>query len=91
MLSVNKELLQLYWDIGNDILVSQAQEKWGAKVIPKLSKDLKSAFPDMRGFSERNLKYMRQFAEVYKEWEFVQVPLAQITWYHNIALLFPFG
>jgi predicted nuclease of restriction endonuclease-like (RecB) superfamily len=85
-LAVNQELVLLYWQIGCDILSRQHQQGWGAKVIEKLSKDLQQEFPDMKGFSSRNLKYMRTFAEAYPE-QIVQEVLAQITWYHNIALL----
>jgi hypothetical protein len=53
----------LYWRIGHEILMRQARESWGAKVIDRLSADLKTAFPEMKGFSPRNLKYMRAFAE----------------------------
>ena len=58
-----------------------------ARNIDRLSHDLREAFPDMRGFSPRNLKYMRAFAAAWPEREIVQEVLAQITWYHNIALL----
>ncbi|MFZ4084691.1 MAG: PDDEXK nuclease domain-containing protein [Vampirovibrionia bacterium] len=86
-LAVNKELVLLYWQIGNSILIKQEKEGWGSKIIEQLAKDLKSEFPLMKGFSVRNLKYMRSFAENYRDLEFVQVVLAQITWYHNITLL----
>ncbi|CAB3646241.1 hypothetical protein LMG22037_00613 [Paraburkholderia phenoliruptrix] len=62
-LSVNRELIGLYWQIGHDILERQERQGWGAKVIDRLASDLKAAFPDMRSFSPRNLKYMRAFAE----------------------------
>ena len=62
-LAVNRELVLLYWQIGRDILARQAQQGWGAKVIERLAHDLRAAFPDMKGFSPRNLKYMRAFAE----------------------------
>jgi len=65
ILSVNKELLQTYWEIGKTILQQQNQEDWGTKVIERLAKDLKSEFPDFQGLSLRNLKYMRAFAEAY--------------------------
>ena len=84
-LAVNRELVLLYWQIGREILARQDRESWGAKVIDRLAADLKRSFPDMRGFSPRNLKYMRAFAEAWAEEEFVQAVLAQITWYHNIA------
>jgi len=69
----------LYWQIGRDILDRQEREKWGAKVIDRLATDLKRSFPDMKGFSPRNLKYMRAFAEAWPEEPIVQAVLAQIT------------
>lgn len=86
-LSVNSELVLLYWHIGKDILKRQDEQGWGTKVITNLSHDLSSEFPQMKGFSIRNLKYMRGFAAAYPEEAFVQEALAQITWYHNITLL----
>jgi predicted nuclease of restriction endonuclease-like (RecB) superfamily len=86
-LAVNRELVLLYWQIGNDILTRQAQQGWGAKVIERLAQDLRSAFPDMKGFSPRNLKYMRAFAEAWPDALFVQEVLAQLPWYHQLALL----
>ncbi|WP_010244348.1 PDDEXK nuclease domain-containing protein [Acetivibrio cellulolyticus] len=87
VLAANKEFITRYWNIGNIILKHQNIEGWGSKIIDRLAKDLASEFPDLKGFSARNLKYMRKFAEEYKEIEFVQEVLAQITWYHNITLL----
>src|ERR1051325_5111185 len=69
--AVNRELVLLYWQIGRDILDRQQRESWGTKVIDRLATDLKREFPDMKGFSPRNLKYMRRFAEVWAEDEFV--------------------
>lgn len=101
-LAANKELLALYWDIGNLILSRQKKEGWGAKVIDRLSLDLQKELPGQQGFSPRNLKYMRAFAEAWPDGLFVQQPvaqtgasaasivqasLAQLTWYHHIALL----
>ena len=59
----------------------------GAKVVDRLSHDLRDEFPDLNGFSPRNLKYMRKFAEIWPEREIVQEALARITWYHNLALM----
>ncbi|OLP18726.1 hypothetical protein BST81_09085 [Leptolyngbya sp. 'hensonii'] len=87
VLAVNRELVLLYWQIGQEILHRQRQQGWGAKVIDQLAKDLGREFPEMQGFSSRNLKYMRAFAEAYPDAGIVQAVLAQITWYHNIALL----
>ena len=86
-LAVNRELVLLYWQIGRDILARQQQQGWGAKVIDTLAKDLRHEFPEMKGFSSRNLKYMRAFAQSYPDEQIVQGVLAQITWYHNLALL----
>jgi predicted nuclease of restriction endonuclease-like (RecB) superfamily len=87
VLSANAGMVLLYWDIGRIVLGRQNREGWGARVIDRLAADLRRAFPDMRGFSPRNLKYMRAFAAAWPDQSIVQGPLAQITWYHNIALL----
>ncbi len=86
-LAVNRELVSLYWQIGRDILARQAEQGWGAKVIDRLAHDLRVAFPEMKGFSPRNLKYMRAFAEAWPDESFVQAVLAQLPWYHHLALL----
>ena len=114
-LNVNIGTLTLYWNIGKSILQKQEQEGWGKQVIEQLSKDLISRYPDDRGYSKRNLGYMKSFAMQYPDFpilqvplaelkelpilqatlaelenegkEFVQVPLAQISWYHHISLL----
>ena len=86
-LAVNSELILLYWQIGKSILEKQDELGWGAKVIDQLSKDLGSSFPDMKGFSSRNLKYMRLFAETYPEEAIVQQAVAQIPWGHNVRIL----
>lgn len=86
-ITVNTELVRLYWQIGHDILLRQQQQGWGAKVVERLAKDLKTEFPEMTGLSSRNLKYMRLFANTWDENEIVQAPLAQLTWYHHITLL----
>jgi predicted nuclease of restriction endonuclease-like (RecB) superfamily len=75
-ISVNQHLLMLYWKIGNIILEQQNVEGWGAKVIERLSNDLRKEFPDMKGTSARNLGYMKSFAEAYPE--FVQPAVAQV-------------
>jgi predicted nuclease of restriction endonuclease-like (RecB) superfamily len=66
-LVVNRELVLLYWQIGRDILDRQASQGWGSKVVDTLARDLRNAFPDMKGFSPRNLKYMRAFAEAWPD------------------------
>ena len=87
VLAINKELILLYWQIGREILARQQAEGWGGKVIDRLAKDLKREFPDMQGFSSRNLKYMRAFAEAWPEEQFVHQAGAQIPWKHNCTLL----
>jgi predicted nuclease of restriction endonuclease-like (RecB) superfamily len=87
VVAVNKELILLYWQIGKTILTRQQREGWGAKVIDRLSADLHAAFPQMKGFSPRNLKYMRAFAKAYPEEPFVQQVAAQIPWFHHCVLL----
>jgi predicted nuclease of restriction endonuclease-like (RecB) superfamily len=86
-LSVNRELVLLYWGIGRDILDRQRMHGWGAKVIDRLAADLRRAFPDMRGVSARNLKYMRAFALAWPHEEFVQQVAAQMPWGHTMHLL----
>ena len=86
-LAVNRELVLLYWQIGRDILARQAGQGWGAKVIDRLAHDLRTAFPDMKGFSPRNLKYMRAFADAWPDEAFVQQAVARLPWGHNLVLL----
>jgi predicted nuclease of restriction endonuclease-like (RecB) superfamily len=85
--TVNRELVQLYWQIGRDILERQNREGWGAKVIERLAHDLRTAFPDMKGFSRANLMYMRAFAEAWPDAEIVQQAVGQLPWGHNLVLL----
>jgi predicted nuclease of restriction endonuclease-like (RecB) superfamily len=87
MLAANRELIRLYWEIGNAILERQLEAGWGAQVVKQLAKDLRTAFPEITGFSVRNLNYMRALAETYSDPEFVQQVVAQLPWGHNIALL----
>lgn len=86
-LAVNQELVLLYWQIGRDILQRQQDEGWGTKVVDRLAQDLKMEFPEMTGFSPRNLKYMRAFAEAYPVEAIVHQLGAQIPWKHNCAII----
>jgi len=85
--AVNSELVLLYWGIGKEILARQQAEGWGTKVIDQLAKDLGQSFPQMKGLSPRNLKYMRALAEAWPDEAIVQEPLARLTWFHNLTLL----
>lgn len=87
VLAVNRELVLLYWQIGDEILSRQQQQGWGAKVVTQLAKDLRQEFPEIKGFSSRNLKYMRAFAKAYPDEQIVQQAAAQIPWFHNCILL----
>ena len=87
VLAANEALVLLYWDVGRAILDRQDREGWGAKVIDRLSHDLRDAFPDMRGLSPRNLKYMRAFAAAWPDRAIVQRTVAQIPWRSNVTLL----
>lgn len=86
-LAVNAELIKLYHSIGSDILDRQSRHGWGSKVIARAAADLKAAFPDMKGFSTRNLKYMRYFAEHCPKGQFGQQAAAQLPWFHIVTLL----
>ena len=87
VLAANTSMIMLYWEVVNAILERQGKEGWGAKVIDRLSFDLKEEFPDMAGFSPRNLKYMKRFAEEWLDREIVQRTVALIPWRSNITLL----
>lgn len=84
--AANKELIRLYWNIGSEILKLQQEAKWGSKFIEKLSKDLQSEFPGMKGFSVSNLKKMKIFAELHQEPISSQV-VNQLPWGHIVILL----
>jgi predicted nuclease of restriction endonuclease-like (RecB) superfamily len=87
VLSVNQELLFLHWNIGHKILERQAQANWGDKVVKQLSNDLQQQLPRSKGFSYRNLQYMKRFAVEVSREAIVQVPLAQLSWYHHLTLI----
>lgn len=82
--SVNKELIMLYYNIGKII---NEHKTWGNRFIDNLAADIRLSFPDTKGYSVRNLKYMAKFAAEYTDEQIVQAALAQITWYHNITLM----
>ena len=87
VLSANSAMVALYWDIGQLILARQEQEGWGAKVIDRLSHDLSEAYPDMKGFSSRNLLFMRSMAAAYADRRIVKQLVSQLPWGHIIRLL----
>lgn len=85
--SVNQELIHLYWGIGRDILARQQEDGWGTRVIQRLAVDLRRDFPEMTGLSARNLGYMKSLAEAYPDAEFLQQAVAKLPWGHNVRLL----
>lgn len=87
VLSANAEQIRLYHDIGRDILERQGRDGWGAKVISRLSADLQAAFPDMKGLSTTNLKYMRFFAAECPDGRIGQQSADQLPWFHIVTLL----
>lgn len=87
VLNANSSMICLYWKIGRLILEKQEKEGWGTKVIDRMAEDIKDAFPDMSGFSPRNIKYMRKFAVCWPDFEIVQRVVAQIPWRTNRMLL----
>lgn len=86
-LAVNSELIDLYWRIGRDILERQAQDGWGSKVVDRLATDLRTEFPETRGFSSVNLRYMRAFAEAWPDPAVLQRIVGKLPWGQNIELL----
>lgn len=87
VLSANAAMVMMYWGIGRTILVRQEEEGWGAKVIDRLSCDLREEFPDMRGLSPRNLLFMRSFAAAYPDAKIVKQLVSHLPWGHVIHLL----
>jgi predicted nuclease of restriction endonuclease-like (RecB) superfamily len=97
-LSANAEMIMMYWDIGRIIYKRQQQEGWGAGIIPRLAKDLHNELPDLKGFSERNIKFMVQLYKEYEtdaaigkqpvsQLEDMKRFVSQIPWGHNILLM----
>jgi predicted nuclease of restriction endonuclease-like (RecB) superfamily len=86
VLAVNRELLRLYWQLGKDLLERQTSGSWGTGVIDQVSRDLRTAFPEMKGFSPSNLKYMRAFAEAWPDFPIRQQAVGELPWGHNVVL-----
>ena len=84
VLGMNREQIALYWNIGRIII---GNSKYGSSFVENLARDIKLEFPDAQGYSVRNLRYMRRFADLFNDFGNLQVPLADLTWYHNQALM----
>jgi len=87
LLAVNEEQIRLYHEIGAEIVQRLDSQGWGAKVIDRLSSDLQDEFPDMKGFSSRNLKYMKVFAQICPNLQIGQQSAAQLPWFHIVTIL----
>jgi predicted nuclease of restriction endonuclease-like (RecB) superfamily len=86
-LAVNAELIGLYWQIGRDILERERRRGWGARIVDRLAADLKAEFPNARGFSSANLRYMKSFAAAWPDLEICQRVVGKLPWGQNIELL----
>src|SRR5579862_7654528 len=87
--TVNSELIKLYWEIGNEIVEKQKREGWGSKVLEKIAKDLQNEFPGIEGFSRANIFRMKAFFIAYEKVaqavrQFESLPFFSIPWGHNI-------
>lgn len=87
ILSANQAMIVMYWHIGDAIIKQQTSQGWGTKVVDRMAHDLKQHFPDIRGFSPRNLNYMKRFAEAWANIEIVQHSISKLSWGNNITLL----
>src|SRR5262245_27713902 len=85
--AVNRELINLYLDIGRLIVERQAGETWGRRVVQNLAKDLQLEFPGVAGFSAPNLYKMRQFYEAYCGHEILSPLVREISWTKNLVIL----
>jgi len=87
-LSVNYTLMELYWKIGSDMIEKEKIASWGSGFIERLSRDLTHEFPDMKGFSRRNLYAIRQWYLFYSsQSSIVPQSVAQIPWGHNRLII----
>jgi len=85
--SVNKELINLYWDIGKSIVAKQEKLGWGKSIVETLARDLQKEFPGIHGFSARNLWNMRTFYLTYKDSQKLQPLVAEISWTKNVLIM----
>lgn len=85
--AANREMLLSYWSIGSELAKRESAQGWGSRVVTRLSADVRLAFPEASGFSPRNLRYMKSFAQAWPGFPMLQEPLATLPWYHQLALL----
>lgn len=87
VMKVNRDLISMYWKLGTMIIDRQSRSNWWNNILGQIAKDLKKQFPQSKGFSVRNLQYMKQFALIYADIVITKHPVAQLSWSHNIYLL----
>jgi len=86
-MAANHELVKFYWELGADLIEKQKAFKWGDNFLEQFSNDMREAFPEMQGFSKRNLEHMRRFASLYSKLEFAKQPVSQLPWGHIVRLM----
>jgi len=84
---VNKELINLYWDIGRKVVEKQKEHGWGKSVVEKLAADLQKEFPGIQGFSSQNIWRMKQFYQTYRDNAKLSPLAREIGWTHNIIII----
>lgn len=87
MKAVNKTLINLYWGIGQEIYIQQQEKGWGKSIVEVLAKEIKKDFPEVKGFSARNLWRMRNLYVEYKDNKILPPLVAEISWSKNIAIM----
>ena len=85
--AVNKQLIELYWELGRLIVEKQEDEKWGKSIVEQIAKDLQEKFPNVKGFSSRNLWKMRSFYMFYKDEIKLPLLVAEISWSKNLVIM----
>jgi predicted nuclease of restriction endonuclease-like (RecB) superfamily len=85
--AVYSELVSFYWELGKSLIEKQKAFKWGEHFLDQISHDMRTAFPEMKGFSKRNLQRMRQFAMLYPDLSIAPQAVAQLPWGHICLLI----
>lgn len=86
-LAANSELIKFYWELGNDLIEKQKSHQWGSHFLEQFSHDMRQTFPEMQGFSVRNLQRMKQFAILYPELSITTQAVSQLPWGHIVRLM----
>lgn len=86
-MAANSELIQFYWELGVDLIEKQRSHQWGSGFLGQFSHDMRQAFPEMQGFSVRNLQRIKQFAQLYPDLLITPQAVAQLPWGHVSLLI----